>query len=313
MQQVEIDGYKIRIHPPVETDMPNPSGAPAEARIDGVPARICNGLMIDFLKEEFDRTVESECDPPFGLIDRALKSLLLRLRVVGHSHLKTQFNFPNCEWRLNYLNDDGTELPSTGGRLVGGRGTMRISFTWAAVNTDIWNDFNALSFDYEPPPWVLLLLDARAALPEVGPAIVLAQTALEVFVAHILNELAKRSDLPEDLWAFLNDRERRKDPSIGEQFDELLRILLGTSLKEDNLLWEGFSNLRDARNEFVHRGDARIGGTPVDGGKALELVDKAEAIVTFVRSRLPEDLQWPEYERSIRVEGSIPVLPQDGE
>jgi len=42
---------------------------------------------------------------------------------------------------------------------------------------------------YEPPPWEVLLLDAIGELPNVGTAIVLSATALEVFIAAILNRV----------------------------------------------------------------------------------------------------------------------------
>ena len=306
IHETEIDGYKIRMHPPVPTEIPVEKSPPLAATVDGVPARICNGLRIDFLKEEFDRSSE-ECDPSHELIRRALNSLLLRLRFVGSGYLTRQSEFPKCYWWLDYLNDDETKLPPSGGRLVGSRGNLQGLMSCIVVDNNVWDDLNALDFDYEPPSWVLLLLDAREALPAVGPAIVLAATALEVFAAHILNQLAEKSEIPGEMWKWINSS-RRREPTLAEQYDELLRILLGTSLKENNGLWEGFTNLRDARNSFVHEGQALIGGRTIDRSKADELIGKAEEIVKFVRLRLPREMQWPIYERSISFAGSIPVV-----
>ena len=100
-----------------------------------------------------------------------------------------------------------------------------------------------------------------------------------------------------------------REPSLAEQYDQLLSNVLGTSLKADNLLWEAFSNIRNARNSFVHEGQAKIGTTIVDVSKAGDLVVKAGDIVEFVRLRLPEELQWPVYTREITMQLASPMLP----
>jgi hypothetical protein len=108
-----------------------------------------------------------------------------------------------------------------------------------------------------------LLLDAMGLLPRVGPSLVLAATALETRIAEVLDLLEGRNPLPGGLWQWINDRgDYRKEPSTAEQFDVLLRVMSGRSLKDDAGLWEAFQNLRDARNSFVHEGVARIGKRP---------------------------------------------------
>ncbi len=217
-----------------------------------------------------------------------------------------QIDFPYGDWRMQYLHDDETELEATEG-LLRARGGVSAHLSWITVDNEIWNDFNALPFEYEPPSWTLLLLDATEALPNVGSAIVLAATALEVFVAKILDDLADRSEVPADIWEWINDRQWLKDPSVEEQFGELMRILLGTSLKENKLLWEGFMNLKNARNSFVHGGQARIGSRIINEVDARSLIGKANEIVVYVRSKLPPDLQWPVYERAYHVQAQTPL------
>ena len=79
------------------------------------------------------------------------------------------------------------------------------------------------------------------------------------------------------------------------------------SLKENNLLWEAFSNLRDARNTFVHEGMAVIGCNPVTVEKANELVLYTEKIIKVVREWLPEKLRWdsPQLELKFEIRKAI--------
>jgi hypothetical protein len=90
-------------------------------------------------------------------------------------------------------------------------------------------------------------------LPEVGPALVLAVTALETLISATLNQLASSANLPSGLWEWINNRgDYRKEPSVEEQFDVLLRVLAGKSLRNQSDLWRGFKDLKEARNSFVH-------------------------------------------------------------
>ena len=76
-------------------------------------------------------------------------------------------------------------------------------------------------------------------LLDIGISIVLAATALEVFISHILNQLAeKKPDLVSpEIWNWFNDREwPLQNPVVKEQFGDLLKMLGGISLKDDSIL-----------------------------------------------------------------------------
>jgi len=296
------DGYKIRFYPLQKSAETAEQFKRNELRINGMPAFQANTLRIDFLKDDFERTVESECDPSYSFIRKTVNSFLLKLRFVTHGSKIRPIDFPTASWHLQYLNDDESKPKEEKG-LIRGRGGRKFQFSWIALNNEIWDNLNKLSPDYVPPQWDSLLLDADSSLPEVGPSIVLASTALEVFISHILNELARDSSIPSDLWKWINSRQFwLKDPDTSEQFDKLLKILLGTSLKENNILWEAFKNLKNARNSFVHQGAASIGNKPVSDVDARNLVIKAIEIIKFIKDKLPEELQWPEFKHSLKVE-----------
>jgi len=53
---------------------------------------------------------------------------------------------------------------------------------------------------------------------------------------------------------------------------------------------------------------AKIGQNPISEGEALELLGKANEIIKFIKNELPEDLRWPEYKHSIKVEAKKKIL-----
>ena len=64
-----------------------------------------------------------------------------------------------------------------------------------------------------------------------------------------------------ELWRWINQRgDWRREPTVEEQYDTLLKVLTGHTLKEDQDLWELFKHLKTARNSFVHEGMAKVCG-----------------------------------------------------
>ena len=203
--------------------------------------------------------------------------------------------WPKVSWRLRYLNDDESELPEENG-LVRGHGRLGFSLAFAAVSPEVWDYVHSLPPSFEPPAWDGLRLDANNTIRHVGTAVVLAATCLEVFITHVLDSIAVKGAVPESLWRWINRRgDWLREPSTEEQFDTLLTILAGHSLKENLKLWEAFKNLRTARNTFVHEGMAKIGGKSVSEDDALTLVVRVNEIIALLRNWLPVDLRWREF------------------
>jgi hypothetical protein len=121
-----------------------------------------------------------------------------------------------------------------------------------------------------------------------------------VFIARKLNELASLKALPQDLWTWINDR--RREPTVEEQYDELLQFFTGHSLKREAKLWESFMNLKTARNRFVHEGVASVSGVPVSAEDAIKLVDAASDVISKVREWLPEQLHWMVFRHHVKIE-----------
>jgi len=303
----EDEGYIVTAMPPGRSDLPIHADVPDRLEVNGVPAFPGNALRIDFRKESFDRAKGASIDPPAALIQRTVASLVSRLRYVTRGHQIIPLDFPQCSWEVRYVNDDESEL-EVDPNVV--RAHFGRAWTWSfvGVNPVIWDGVHSLAPDWVPPRWDGILLDATAALPKVGTAIVLAATALEVFVADVLDQLPKDGVIPREMWHWLNHRgDWQKDPSTEDQFDVLLKCFAGHSLKEEPPLWEAFQNIRKARNRFVHEGAAVLGGKPVSHDDAARLIAKANDIIQCIWQWLPADLKWPRFSPTMEMKFEVRV------
>ena len=149
----------------------------------------------------------------------------------------------------------------------------------------------------------MLILDAQALLPEIGPSLVLAYAALEAFVDSCLDKLAPLAKIPDILWSWINKRDQFwKEPRTDEQFDVPLKSLTGRSLKEQINLWELFQNLRSARHSYVHKGRALIGNDEVSLERATKLINGAKEIINWMERLLPEQFRRQQLALTFSVE-----------
>jgi len=290
------NGYAVTVFPPITlTDQPHAGTKPDALIVNDGPGFFANGLVIQFFKATFDRTIGASVDPPLELVQKAINSFLTRLRYVTRGQMISLVGEHFAPWRIRYLNDDGSELPQQEG-YVRGRFEKRLTVSYVAIDESVWHSIFTLPSDFVSPVWDTLRLDALAALPSIGTAIVLASASLEVFIDQTLDALAEKSTVPAELWRWINEREHfLKDPNPHEQFDVLLKVLTGHSLKEDLPLWQSFTNLKNARNTFVHSGVATIGGKEVTESQAAEMVVRVNDIISRIRGWLPDVSRWPEF------------------
>jgi hypothetical protein len=296
----EDRGYLVNIFPPVKTDVPSANDNAQPLTLNGQPTFIANGLRIEFRKESFERTRESETvDPPELLMSSALKKVLSLMRYVTRAN---QINLAQCTlartgWRLEYLFDDGSTVPEDP-KLRRAITKWPFGISVVGLTPQLWDQVYSLSDDFIPPVWDTLRLDAVAALPNIGTAVVLALSCLEVFISQVLDRLAAESPVPNEMWSWLNGRNMSQaNPSTEEQFDVLLKIFTGHSLKEDHKLWEAFKNLKSCRNAFLHEGTPSVGKAKksISERDVMDFLAQTDNIVQRVREWLPPSLRWPEF------------------
>jgi hypothetical protein len=300
-QEYDDEGFKVILGKLAPSERPPAHDVPDLCEINGLPSSLADLLVIDFQKETMERREGATLDPPLPVIGRAVNSFLTRFRHISQHAEVRPVDISIISWFIQYINDDGSDLEVETGK-VRRRGSRAYNFPLIWLDQDTWDEIIRHKSEFDPPAWETMLLDARNELPKIGPAIVLAATALEVFISKTLNQLATIKRVPPDLWRWINERKDPDSrPKANEQFDELLKHVTGHSLKEEPKLWEFFQHLKAARNSFVHEGLARIGRNSVDVKQTDLLVLAAGNIISKVRGWLPAELQWQEHKRELRM------------
>lgn len=304
--ETELRGYRVRIHLPAQ---PEPIGPtldrreqsralkPAEKPVPSTDLQLDDGnvviatlLVIDVLANDFDRRL-GQFDPPIETLNEIVNDVLARFRSTSAAPKMTSVALNEGIARIRFLNDDGSDLALDSALqrtlLIAGQKRDLL-----AITPGVWATVEGLPASWSPFMWDVTLLDAGAALPHVGSAIVLAHTAIEVFAAAAIDRLARDAMVSPLLWEWLNDRGNYlKDPSAEDQLDVLLNWLTGKSLKDAPDLWRAYGQLRNARNKFAHEGVAKIEGVVVTLEQARELLDKVFVIFAWVEELLPEDMR----------------------
>jgi hypothetical protein len=319
--EVERGSYRGLVHPPYQAAGPveatDPLSdvpvselaagiAPAIPQVehigvtmDGAPTVFANAFQIDVRQEAFDRSPgqrddDAAGDPPIAWFLEVVNAVLSRLRSGLQAPDIKAIRSDQSIWGLEYLEDDGSPIKRVKGEVWGASG-FEAHVSLPGLNEEKWGWAISAAGMHVAPVWETLQLDAEAMLPEVGPAIVLAETALETVAERLLDVCASAQCLPAGLWQWINDEKKfQRPPSVAEQFDDLLRILGGRSLKDAPALWEKFQNLKRARNSFVHEGVAKVGSTVVSPRMAADLVAGAREILDWVDPMLAtEDRRGP--------------------
>lgn len=293
----------VRFRPPGRSDSSLPDRHPESITMDGREMFQADVLIVDFVRESFDRrTNQLAFDPSIEDMQDCVSWFLDRIRFVTRASHISAIDLRKSLWRVTYLQDDETEFQMAEG-FVRSIGSWGFSVTYTRCDSVIWNEVFKLPLDFKMEVWDSLCLDAVQALPHIGSALVLAYTALEVFSAQICGELEKRSEVPSSLWDWIGERgDWYKEPNVEDRLDIFLKLFLGHSLKESQELWMAFCDLRNARNKFAHNGIPRIGKDIVTLEKAAALVASVQAIFLFIRNLLPDEMRWPVYEHTSRLE-----------
>lgn len=317
-----FESYQVKIYPPMQGNVDSSvanvgSGMPfldAVANLDAVrlatPTKsvmvneketiAANLLQIDFIADrDFERRIGTvQTDPTVNLFFNLANKLIQKLRSFAslpHIRLLTSSN--SLGWRIEYLTNEGEELKKDSDK---SRSVQSGVTRWKTnvITKEVWKNAAHDFCDFEPYVWDSLLLDAYAQAEDVNAAIVLANASLESVIDFTLEVLARESTVSQQSFEWLINRNQDyiRQPSVKEKFDNLLFLISGHSLKEDNELWEGLNDLRCARNSMVHRGKAvlRKGKKgiekEVDWMIAKELLAKTTKIINWLESLLPANV-----------------------
>ena len=328
--ELATDDHRLRLHAPYRAKLRHDllqlgrqhSIAPREAfqpaddattediTIGGKPTELANTLVVDIFDADFLDRAEGAGEREVELGFAAANAFLSAVRTLARAPHVRQVQPQTTVWHLDYLDDDIGRLESEEG-LVQGRGGVSTHLQLFTVQAELWEAAVELaSGGFEPSPWDTLLLDAVDLVPQGGPALALAYTAIETRAFTAADLLAAESSVGQQLWSWARERSEdysKDSPSVGEVLDPVLQALGGKSLKDDDPdLWKSFTELRRARNSFIHEGTPRISKRKrertdrrqeVDRDKTAELVGQASSVVRWIESLLPEQERTPTYER----------------
>ena len=277
-------GWINRIKPPSFTD----NMLADDRRV----ARV-NVLVFEMAMDEFNRSADQFTSIESPLIKLAFDTandFLARLRVYSRLPQIKPLLVNGGRWYFQFITDSGMPLPEEEGkRRRGWAGQVKVGEV--VIKAEAMKSIVSNWSGPEPYVWDQLLLDADSLWPEIGSSIVMAFSALETFIAWALETLqARKHVFSDDFWKWITKRsDYSKEPSVAEEFDNLLQALAGGSIKSEPELWQAFTELKQARNSLVHTGTAVIGKTKVSPDKAKLLIRGADKIVRWIEQLLPVD------------------------
>jgi hypothetical protein len=303
-------GYNVRMLAPYRSSPPASLFNPLEptvaevvagVQVDGEPAIAANSLEIQFHAPEFNRRRDVSGTPV--VVDLAFDiadSFLIAYRTLGRVYdLRVPLRREDVVYYVRYVNDDYSELPEDAllcrGHVMSVQKTNMVHY----LPEEFWEAISTLSPVFNSTPHDRLILDALDLLPDVGPALAIACTAVEVRIASALGVLAGRSTIPPDLWKWIY---RGNGPQVQDELNSLFKILGGRTLQEDKSLATAYETLVKARNCFLHEGTARVSRqvkgktvkSTVSVSEANTLILDADRIITWIEEVLPESEKRPQ-------------------
>jgi hypothetical protein len=252
--------------------------------VQGRTQWLANCLVVD---------VRLPCHPEHAAAHQELAEMVVRilndsmdlLRWRGRQYYVEPIEARSLPWLCELLDDAG--MPS--GEFATGQMTM--TMLTGFVTTQAWERVGLdLSVGDRVPLPDALLLDARSRMPDVRSRLLLTWTALEVFIRSFCDQEAAARAIDPMFWKWLSSRDDDidKQPSVPELFDEVLRLITGSSLKRSQpSLWEQLIKLKRVRNAIAHEGLARYRQgrhtIEVDDNEATRLMHAAVQIVDWAR------------------------------
>lgn len=316
----EVDGERIVVHPPLQCSFevrPDLEGnfnvndiyrmlTPVEAeriypfvRMDGELVKHANLLQVDVVGRDFRRAAGTPLDPRQDFVEGVVANIVARLRYTIGAPTFREFRLGETFWTVRYLCDDGSDLPEERG-LVRGRLQAPFRFQFTGLDSSSWTAVKNLSFGFRPHIWERLYLDALFLLPEVGPALTLAISAIETAAdLMIQHRLASRPSEAEKLIA---------SNRLPNRLDKVVRQIAGVSLKEDRALWSAFDRLRRARNMVAHEGKPILDGVLITDDLAQEMIFAIRPVLEWIERLMAPAFQSHREPHEPRWEWRAPVL-----
>ncbi len=280
-------------------------------RMDGQFVKHANLLQIDLVGRNFRRDAGAVPDPSDTVVEQVVMNVIARLRYTIGAPPVREFRLVDTFWTIRYLADDGSELVEEEG-LVRGRVHAPFRFQFTGLNEASWEHVTSLTFDFQPQIWERLYLDALFLLPEVGPALTLAISAIETATDQMIEHRLQGQPTEAERLIAAN--------RLGQRLDRVAKQVAGISLKSDPPVWEAFDRLRRARNMAAHEGRPVLDGVVVTDIVAQEMILAIRPVLDWVEHligpdfRSHRDTHEPRWEWRSPIHSAAPAStdPSDG-
>ena len=258
--------------------LPTSKPRPSRVTFNGSNTTACDLLSLEVM-EASEEDIDDAVDAAIRTANRWLRTY--RVSLGEHSVRYVSRDRNNWRADLMYLRP-GMEATKA-------YGAITIKMPPIPIITDeAWQGLASLGPDYEPQRWEELLTDAAGLLPDIGPAVVLAYTALEVRIGALADTLASTSGMDEEFWKWLKSRDYMAQFTTDEIVKKILLLWTGKSLSQEKGLWATFTELRKARNSFAHEGAARnLAGKLITVDVAYQLLHGARQVLEWLDELAP--------------------------
>lgn len=298
-----LDGETLVVYPPLQSSFevrPDPQGnfnvndifkllTPVQperiypfVRMNGQLVKHANLLQIDIVGRDFRRDAGATQDPSGAFVERVVVNFVARMRYTIGAPSVREFRLLETFWTIRYLADDGSELVEEKG-LVRGRVHAPFKFQFTGLDESSWGRVKNLTFSFRPLIWERLYLDALFLLPEVGPALMLAMSAIETATDQMIEERLQGDQKEAEKLIAAN--------RLGQRLDRVAKQLTGVSLKANASLWSAFDRLRRARNMAAHEGTPVLDGVVVTDGVAQEMILAIRPVIDWVEHLMGPELR----------------------
>jgi hypothetical protein len=251
-------------------------------RMDGQLVKHANLLQIDIIRRDFTREAGAPADPPNTFVEQLVMNVVARLRYTIGAPTFREFRLVEAFWTLRYLADDGSELAEQKG-LVRGRVHAPFKFQFTGLDGSSWTRVKSLPFTFRPHIWERLYLDALFLLPEVGPALTLAISAIETAADQMIEDRLRAT--PADAKKLIATNR------LGQRLDRVAMQVAGVSLKDDSTLWSAFDRVRRGRNMAAHEGTPLLDGVPVTDVVAREMILAIRPVLDWIERLMSPQFQ----------------------
>jgi hypothetical protein len=233
---------------------------------------------------------DNECESLRKTIQSVIDYWFTTLRYVSNFVKLKPFEIYRTFYDINFTSDDGEPITIPDLRLI-----RRVNVLYYIITNEMWNEATQIPYEYSLPQWKITLLDSRDLVNNPGSALVLAFSSLEIYINELLIKHVNLFENEQNKYRYL-DKIQNVNTNIYDKFCTLSKKILGFSLKKNDVLFNVFKNIKEARNCFIHNGTLIFNRTEITPVSIVSIINKIESIIHFYEVNINEEYRTKIYE-----------------